>query len=213
MQTIINQLGDFRSIICLNGELPSAQLLRQFNLPIIAVDGVSKTLNQLGIKPNLIIGDLDSDDPAIFPKVNRIHTPDQDYTDFQKAIHYLDENDLLPGVICGISGGCIDHILHNISIFSQTNSVFMTDSQVGFVLDKKLELNLLINSKISILGCPTAIINSNGLKWELENHKIDIFSFNSLSNRTINKRIQLEVVDGKGLVIIYTEDVIDAGLI
>ena len=213
MQTIINQLGDFKSIICLNGELPIGELLREVNLPIIAIDGASKTLNQLGIEPKLIIGDLDSDDATILPKIERIHTPDQDYTDFQKAMNYLDKNNLLPSIICGVSGGSIDHILQNISIFSQTNSIFMTDSQVGFILDKKLELDLPINSKISILGCPTATINSNGLKWELNNHNLDMFAFNSLSNRTINENIELEVIDGRALVIIYIDQVIDAGLI
>lgn len=211
--SIISQLGTFRSVICLNGELPTKELLEKVNLPIIAVDGASKILHQIDVQPQLIIGDLDSDDQDILPNVERIYTPDQDYTDFQKTIAYLNENDLLPGVVCGVSGGYIDHILHNISVFSQTNSIFITDHQIGFMLDKNLTFKLPINSKISIIGCPGAIINSQGLKWELENYQIDMFNFNSLSNRTVKEKIKLDIICGKVLVIVYMSHIIDAGSI
>jgi thiamine pyrophosphokinase len=214
----LRQLRRFNSIVCLNGDLPSKELLhnikQEFKLPLIAVDGASKAMYQIGIEPHLIIGDLDSDDPTLFPHVTRILRDHQDYSDFYKTVVYLEERELLPAIILGIGGGHLDHILHNISIFSQMNSVFITDMQIGFILNTSIQLNIPINSKISILGCPQAIINSNGLKWELVNHKLDMFGNHlyvesSLSNRTATSNIKIDIVDGKALVMIYTADVID----
>lgn len=210
---LLRQLGNYKSILCLNGDLPSKELLNnikiQFKLPVIAVDGASKKMYQLGIEPDLIIGDLDSDDPTLFPHVIRILRNHQDYSDFYKTVVYLEERELLPSIILGIDGGYLDHILYNISIFSQMNSVFITNMQIGFILNTSIQLNIEINSKISIIGCPQATINSNGLKWELVHHKLDMFGNHlyvesSLSNRTATSNIKINIINGRALVIIYT---------
>jgi thiamine pyrophosphokinase len=211
--SIIDQLGTFRSIICLNGQLPSRKLLLSLKLPIIAVDGASKRLYQLGVEPKLIIGDLDSDNRKLFPKVERIYTPDQNYSDFQKAIEYLGKSGLMPAIVTGIAGGYIDHILCNISIFSETNCIFITDNEIGFTRNYNFKLNLEKDRKISIIGCPSATVSSRGLKWELNNLRLDIFGFNSLSNRVDSDILELDILCGKVLVILYICQVIDNGLL
>ena len=50
----------FKSILCLDGELPSAAFFFFFTLPIIAADGAANTLMQMGVLPQIVIGDLDS---------------------------------------------------------------------------------------------------------------------------------------------------------
>ena len=41
---------------------------------------------------------------------------DQSHSDFQKALMYMTKHGLLPAIICGISGGHIDHIVNNVNI-------------------------------------------------------------------------------------------------
>lgn len=211
--SIIEQLGTFKSIICLNGDLVKRELLLKFKLPIIAVDGASKTLDKLSIEPDLIIGDLDSDDRKLFPRITRIYRPDQNYTDFQKTITYLSEEGLMPAIVTGVAGGYIDHILLNISIFSETNCVFITDSEVGFVKSSNVKLSLPKDTKISIIGCPTAVVKSRGLKWELNDTTLDLFGFNSALNRAVTSQVEIEVISGKVLVITYVTQVFDNSLL
>lgn len=211
--SILKSFGKFKSIICLNGDLPNKQLIDivqlEFALPIIAVDGASRRLSQIQIEPQVIIGDLDSDDPTLFSHIKRILKDHQDYSDFYKTTMYLKEQNLLPAIIFGIDGGYLDHVLHNISIFSQMYSIYMTNTQIGLMVTNTVALTLPINSKISIIGTPQAIVNSNGLKWELVQHKLNMFGSHfkiesSLSNRTLKENIKIDVISGRALIIINT---------
>jgi thiamine pyrophosphokinase len=216
--SILKSLGKFKSIICLNSDLPNKELINniqlEFRLPIIAVDGASRRLSQIQIEPQVIIGDLDSDDTTLFPHTTRVLKDNQDYSDFYKTVVYLEERDLLPAITLGMNAGNLDHILHNISIFSKMNSAFITDMQIGFILNDSIQLNLPLNSKISIFGVPKATVQSYGLKWELIKHKLDMFGSHlniesSLSNRTATSNIKIDIFNGRALVIIYTVEVID----
>lgn len=201
------------SVICLNGELPDKSFFAQLSsLPLIAIDGAANNLVNQGLIPNLTLGDLDSIDNYHLDKLNIIKLPNQDQTDFQKSLIYLNEKNLLPAIITGINGGYLDHILCNIGIFSATNCIFYSESQIGFTLAQDEILNLPINTKISLLGIPSAKVKTYGLKWELDNAEINFLENHSCFNRCAEAEIKINIINGKILVIIYLEEVIDAGL-
>lgn len=105
----------YKSILCLSGELPQKDFFEKMQLPVIAADGAANKLHALGITPHIVIGDLDSVCPSL--NVNRLHIHDQSRCDYEKSMEYLEQNGLLPTIILGSSGGDLDHILNNISIF------------------------------------------------------------------------------------------------
>ena len=119
-------------------------------------------LLSLGIQPDVIIGDLDSVQLELYIKSDIIHTPNQNYCDFTKAIDYLKKQELVESIILGLNGGTLDHILQNINVFLTTQSIFYAPPIVGVILQagnqKIFSLNK--NTKISLIGIPAAQITT-----------------------------------------------------
>lgn len=213
MHDLINLKG-YQSILCLNGDLPDPSFFLKMNLPVIAADGAANHLLELGILPDLIVGDLDSVRHDILEKHSFLHLSDQNSTDFQKTMLYLKENDLLPAIIVGINGGCLDHILNNINIFMETNCLLYSPPIRGFVIKEKSRMNFLLpaQTKISLMGIPEATLSSTGLKWELNSSCLSFPGKTSCFNRTQSPEIVLEVHHGAALVLIYEQRIDDAGI-
>lgn len=207
-------LDRFKSILCLNGALPSYQFFKELNVPIIAADGAANTLNALGINPDLIIGDLDSVNPRVRANSNVLYKPNQDTSDYQKCLLYLKEQQLLPAIVVGVTGGCLDHILNNINIFLTTDCILYAPPIIGFVLKAPMNQShsLPKNTKISLIGMPNATVTSQGLEWELDRAELCFPGSNSCFNRTTKPTVKLTVHQGSALVLIYTEPSIDAGI-
>jgi len=213
MHDVINLTG-YQSILCLNGDLPESSFFISLNLPVIAADGAANSLLERGVHPQLITGDLDSVRPAILENHRSLRLVDQNYSDFQKAMSYLKENDLLPAIIVGINGGHLDHILNNINIFMETNCLLYAPPLRGFVLNEhsRMHCALPIHTKISLMGIPSAIVSSTGLQWELNNATLSFPGQTSCFNRTLHSEIVLEIHQGSVLVLIYERMIADAGL-
>lgn len=213
MHDVINLTG-YRSILCLNGDLPGPSFFSTKNVPIIAADGAANHLFDLGVQPQLITGDLDSVHPDLLETYPFLHVADQSSSDYQKAMGYLKKNDLLPSIIVGINGGHLDHILNNINIFMETNCLLYAPPIKGFVLNEQSRINLALlpHTKISLIGIPIATLSSIGLQWELHNAQLSFPGTNSCFNRTLHPEIFLEVHQGSVLVLIYEQMIEDAGL-
>ncbi|MDR1332814.1 MAG: thiamine diphosphokinase [Holosporales bacterium] len=204
-------LSCYRSILCLDGALPRAAFFEEAKLPIIAADGAANTLERIGVTPDIIVGDLDSVDPRIIEHVTHILLPSQDHSDFQKAITYMEQNSLLPSIICGVNGGYLDHVINNVNVLLSTDSVLLDDDIAGFIVAGRREFILPLKSKLSIFGIPNCTISSTGLKWELNHHTLTFPGSASCSNRTVSDSVTLEIHEGKALVLIYLNDIKDAG--
>lgn len=212
MHDVIGLTG-YKSILCLNGELPDLAFFVRMNLPIIAADGAANGLLERGINPTLILGDLDSVYPTILQTHTHYHLANQDTSDYQKAMHYLNETNLLPAIVVGMQGGNLDHVLNNINIFMGTNCLLYSPPVRGLVIKKSLiNLTLPEQTKISLLGIPKALISSTGLKWELECASLSFPGNASCFNRTHLPEISLTIHEGAVLFLIYDDTVKDAGL-
>lgn len=206
-------LKGYQSILCLNGDLPDTSFFLTMELPIIAADGAANRLFELGIPPKLIVGDLDSVRPEILTLNSFLQESDQNSNDFQKTMRYLKEKKLLPAIIVGINGGFLDHILNNINIFMETNCLLYAPPIRGFVIREKSRIacSLPILTKISLMGIPEAILSSTGLKWELNSSRLAFPGNTSCFNRTQVPEIILEAHHGEALVLVYEQQVSDAG--
>jgi len=102
--------------IVLNGQMPDDHVLVNQIIDssfIIAVDGSANKLIDLGIIPDVIIGDFDSLQAIGIKNVKLIETPDQNKTDFRKTLDWCIEKNIFNISIFGISGKSDDHFLAN----------------------------------------------------------------------------------------------------
>jgi thiamine pyrophosphokinase len=103
-----------KAFILLNGAEPSKfPELSSYDI-ICAIDGAYNHFEKNNIIPDLVTGDFDSIQ-AIPTSVEVIKTPDQDYTDFDKALMILHERGYTNIDVYGGSGKEHDHFLGNIS--------------------------------------------------------------------------------------------------
>jgi thiamine pyrophosphokinase len=117
--------SSFRVLVLCNGEHPSRSLARrlaQRSSLIVAADGGSNGARTLGIRPDVIIGDLDSITPAtrkFFSGTRILRLPRQDNTDMEKALEYIRaETPAKEVIIIGATGGRIDLTLGNLAVLS-----------------------------------------------------------------------------------------------
>ncbi len=201
----------YRSILCLDGELPDAEFFHSTQLPIIAIDGAVNYLVPIGVKPHIAIGDMDSAMPHLLKGIEVVHTPDQAMSDLEKALEYLKAKNLLPSILVGMSGGAIDHIINNINIFIESDNIFYAPPIIGYTIHKgsKKEFQLPKDTKISLLGIPSASVSSTGLKWDLSQSHLSFPGTSSCFNRSSADKVAIEVHEGTVLVMIYLVPVDD----
>lgn len=151
---------------------------------VVGVDGGALRLSRLGIVPHIVTGDFDSltiADLAYFEAqgVTVVPTPDQDYTDLDKALTYVrEEIGNVPVEIFGAIGGRLDHT------YSVLSSVVKHGVQDGMdirlidpvgetlpVRDGELVLNNagLPGRTLSLLSFgEVRNVTLNGVRWTLE---------------------------------------------
>jgi thiamine pyrophosphokinase len=206
-QSLLDHIGEnhsYRSILALNGHLPEANFFQQWTLPVIAADGAVNDLLCKKIRPIAVVGDLDSANLEAIDTIPIVHKPDQNHSDFTKCLNYMKEEDLLPTIVVGMNGGYIDHILNNINLFLNTDSIFYAAPVVGYVLQKgSRHFTLPSDTKLSLLGIPQATLSTKGLKWELQNYQASFPGANSCFNRNIKNKVSITVQEGVCLLLIY----------
>ncbi|XP_076246255.1 thiamine pyrophosphokinase 1-like isoform X1 [Calliopsis andreniformis] len=158
--------------------------------------------------PNLITGDMDSCSSLVLEKLRSmgstiIETPDQDQTDYTKALlelqHYSKEkNRNLNGVYVFVeSSGRFDHIIGNINTLYKSNKLIrntqviqIASNSLTWILQPGFHTivipNILVqnNSWCGLLpiGAPVNQITTTGLKWNLHNSTLQFGGLISSSN-------------------------------
>lgn len=162
-----------------------------------------------------VLGDGDSIQcrPAQF-----IHTPHQDFTDFEKALQYAIENGLTAVDVFWASGGEMDHFLGNLSVAAKyapaITTRFYDDRQCYFYLSGSNGSNSLteisqtaqivqtiiltgINDRtVSLYPFPTAVVSSQGLCYELDELALNQHRQQSLRNQAVSDRVILHLRGG-----------------
>ena len=179
-------------IIFTGGECPSERIIKRLieqeaamqsieGALLAAADSGLSAAENAGLKPDWIIGDMDSlDDPArlsAYPPERVIrHAADKDYTDTELAFLHLSEKGCDEIWIIGGGGGRIDHLFAIRSLFER--EVFprrwVTDAADIRCIDAETAQNTLSASLEK--GAPVSVFplgngpweaDSGGLKWRL----------------------------------------------
>ena len=182
-----------RGLILANGRPPGKRLLGRLLAEselFVCADGGANTAAALGVRPHLIIGDLDSirmQTLKRFASVPARRIADQNSTDLEKALTWLIRRSYSSITVVGATGGRLDHELGNLSAmakFSRTAIIKFIDdqSEVTYVGNEcwfEAEPGSLV-SLIPLSACEGIV--TNGLKWELRNETLELGKRESTSN-------------------------------
>ncbi len=177
---------------------------------LIAVDGGIQHCQQLGLTPQLIIGDLDSAFPEVLTDYahveKKLFPQDKDHTDLELAVEFALQNWAKVRILGGL-GGRTDHLLSNINLLALYPGRTSLESadEFLFVIDKCCTLNCYPGQILSLLPLngPVTGIYTKGLKWELSSGVLDQ-NFMGISNVCLEDSVNIEVKTGSLLCILQT---------
>ena len=161
-----------------NGPKPAHPAVRRrLNLinTFFCVDGGADKLIEMGYKPNLILGDLDSIDKRSNEYACKtIFLEDQTKNDLEKSISWCIDQGIKELELFGFSNGRDDHHLANILImkdFSSRVKIKMyTNNSLLLFINKRSTFSSNPNQKISIFSFNQETkITTTGLKYPLQN--------------------------------------------
>jgi thiamine pyrophosphokinase len=178
---------------------------------VVAADSGLVTAEEAGVKPDWIVGDMDS-----LPDLTRLdrYPPervrrfpcDKDLLDTEIALNLLWDEGYEDALLIGGGGGRLDHLLALRALFDRSRCPrrWVTDSEDIHVVNggDTLELFLPADTRVSVLPAATGPwkASSTGLKWPLNRVPIDS-GWVGVSNIACERRISFRAERGRFLVL------------
>lgn len=165
---------------------------------LIAVDSGLKAVKELGLVPDMVVGDFDSVNPVILEEFKRIpyiiwdvHDPEKNETDTELALRKAAASGCTRVVILGATGGRFDHMLANVfllyaclqrgmdaCIVDRQNKIYLIEEEHHFI--KKEQWGKYI-SFLPLLGKIEGIC-LEGFSYPLTDYDLDVGSSRCISN-------------------------------
>ena len=203
-----------KSIIIASGNSIKKEIFNELYMEndfIICADGGLNYIDSLHIMPDLIVGDFDSVDKNLLLKYQNVKTrkflPEKDFTDTELAIEEAINYGYKDIVIFGATGTRLDHTMANIMLIeryikSDINIKIVDDNNYIQILNKNITLNKKEGYYLSIVPITDYIegLTLKGLKFPLNNVKVNRGSTLCISNEVIDTRAEIQITNGIGLL-------------
>ncbi|AZI56250.1 thiamine diphosphokinase [Epilithonimonas vandammei] len=205
-----------KALLFINGDSPKTiPNLSGYDL-IACTDGAFHYLEQLKFpldKLDFISGDFDShkiEEEIIQQAQNHsfeiIETPDQNKTDFHKALELILKKGFENIDVYGGSGGEQDHFLGNLSVAyafkDKLNLQFFDEYSSYYFIPKNFSISDVKGKMISLMPFPIAKnIETKGLKWPL--HQEDLILGERIGTRNIAENKDVTIKYKKGDLLIF----------
>lgn len=199
-------------LLFINGEAPKSFPNPETYDLIACTDGAFHYLKNLNFplgKLDFISGDFDShsgaDENVYEDKF--IYTPDQEKTDFHKALDIIAEKGFKNIDVFGGSGGEQDHFLGNLTVaytFKENlNIKFYDEFSEYFFIPKTFVLKDVKNKLVSLYPFPTVEnITTKGLNWALTNENLSITTRIGTRNFAVEDDVSIEYQKGDLLIFV-----------
>ena len=190
----------------LNGEQPKAiPDLTVYKL-VCATDGAYQFLALHDIVPDFVSGDFDSIE-AIPKTVEVIHTPNQEFTDFDKVLQILSDKGFKTVHVFGASGKEQDHFLGNLHTAlqwrEQLDLTFFDNHGYYFLADKATKISNCNNKIVSLVPFSEVLgIITKGLQYPLNNETLTFGTRIGTRNKAIENTIEISFESGNLFVFI-----------
>lgn len=199
---------EYRSAVTLlgGGDFSARDLRAAIDIApvLVCADGAANDASELGLEPDLIVGDLDSISTEVrekFPE-KLVRIDDQDTTDFDKCLSLV----AAPLIVCiGFTGFRLDHELAALASLAKhtTNPVLLiTRYEVCFRAPRTLEMPIPENTTVSLFPFSSVSARSKGLKWPLDGHELHPSGMIGTSNLTTAPWLEIRVDQGNLLIML-----------
>lgn len=205
-----------RIIIFANGELPDLKKVRALLLPddyIICADGGTRHALALNLKPDLVIGDMDSIQKNQWQKLQKsgisveLFSRDKNETDLELAVTRAVEMNPEQIIIVAALGGRLDQTLGNITLLANPQL-----SAFDIRLDDGMEEIFLCRDQVQVHGRSGDIVSlipwqgdasgvtTKDLKWRLDQETLYPDRTRGISNEMTGDTASISI--GSGLLLI-----------
>lgn len=178
---------------------------------LVAADGGAATALRRGLMPDAVIGDFDSLEDDVrksIPPERLHHVPEQESTDFEKALRHI----LAPLVLAvGFTGRRIDHELATYNSLvrnADRRTIVIGGHDICFHLPEALELELPTGTRVSLFPMARMRCSSSGLSWPTDDLVFDPAGRVGTSNRTSSSTVVL-CPEGPGMLVILPRSELD----
>ena len=179
---------------------------------VIAADSGMAHAHQLGLQPELWVGDFDSASEALqsqYAGVPRLEFPaEKDATDGELAISQALARGASELVLVGGLGGRLDHTLAHagflLALTKREIDVILTSGKEearALAYEVILE-NLGVGATLSIVPFSDLLgLTIEGVKWPLNHRKVPLGSALTVSNVVTHDVVTISLLAGQGLII------------
>ena len=210
-----NLNNEKKCLLFINGNPPeNFPNLENYGL-ICGTDGAFHYLKKMNFpleKLDFISGDFDSVSDEILRQAQNdefeiIFTPDQDKTDFEKALEIIQEKGFSKVDVFGGSGGEMDHFLGHLTVaFKFKNKIeitFFDEFSQYFFIPKNFIIKNVNGKLVSLYPFPIAEnVTTKGLNWILDNENLTMISKIGTRNFAVEDEISIEYEKGDLLLFI-----------
>lgn len=176
---------------------------------IIAADGGADRLLASGREPHLTVGDLDSLRSVRPMRV--LQVIDQDRSDCDKLLDQARTEGYEEITLAGVEGDRFDHMLGTLSscLASGLRVRLILAGGFGYPISdaSSLELSAKADDLVSLI--PLSVcegVRLHGVRWPLEDRRLEMGGLVSLSNRATGGALSVQVQRGKAFLTIAGPD-------
>ncbi len=199
-----------------NGDLSQPEIKLSPETTIIAADGGARHALELGLIPQIVIGDFDSLTTAVRTTLEMrgcqliTHPTEKDETDLELALNHAQKLGATEITLHGLLGGRWDMSFANILLLAAPRyagikfKVIAGDDEI-FILRGKAALEIKGNpgDSVSVIPLTSQVsgLSYSGLTWPLENAELNFGSPRGVSNRMSGEKARIELLEGVALVV------------
>lgn len=195
-----------------NGEIEDYSFCKQYCTPpfyVICCDGGVRHAKKLGLKPDIILGDLDSADPMIIKEYREqgvlIQTCpcEKDETDMELGLQHACQAGATETVIIGGIGSRLDHTLANCHLLYRClkkgiDAKLVNERNCIYLIQKQLALYGQKGDTVSLLPFSMEVtgITLEGFYYPLANATLAIDSPRGISNVMLGETARVTIKTG-----------------
>lgn len=209
-----------KTLLFANGSLrPGAwlhKLIEGFEF-LICCDGGLRHAHALGLCPDVILGDMDSADPALLALYGQkaeivSFASEKDFTDTELAVRFAVARNATELLIFGGLGGRFDHALANVHVLLHTlragvRAAIVDERNRITLMDSHVALTGERGALVSLIPLTTKAegVTTRGLKYPLRGETLTVGATRGVSNEFLGGAAEISVRSGV-LVVVEARD-------